>query len=111
MRPQRWVLMMFFVAGTAGLLLLTLRATSVRSVFDNAALMKDVWFQVTLLDAYLGFMVFYIWVAWRESSLTARIGWFVMIMCFGNMATCVYLILQLRRLSPDRSASDILSRQ
>ena len=40
--------------------LLIVRATQERSVFDNGHLIKDVWFQVTLVDAYLGFGLFYL---------------------------------------------------
>lgn len=89
-RPNRWFLATLLAVGGIGLLLLTVRATLVRSVFDNADLMNDVWFQVALFDAYLGFLIFYGWIALRESSMAIRIIWFVLMMCFGNMAACGY---------------------
>ena len=84
------------------ILAFTIRASFQRSVFDNADLMSDVWFQVTLLDAYCGFLIFYLWVAWREKTLLGRSIWFVLIMCFGNMATAAYVLLQLFRGASDR---------
>lgn len=110
-RWQRWFLMGLLLVGAFVLLGLAAAAMSVRSVFANGDLMQDVWFQVTLLDAYLGFLIFYAWVAWKESSVAARIVWFVLIMCLGNVATCGYLLLQLKRLPAERPASDILNRK
>lgn len=97
--------------GLALLLAFTVRATLERSILDNTHLMSDVWFQVTLLDAYLGFAIFYLWVAWKEESLSSRVVWFVLIMAFGNMATTLYVLLQLRKITPDRPASEILFRR
>ena len=95
--------------GMALLLAFTVRAALERSILDNARLMPDVWFQVTLLDAYLGFAIFYVWVAWKEQALASRILWFALIMVFGNMATTFYVLLQLWKIGPDRPASEILS--
>ena len=63
-------------------------------------LMQDRWFIATLMDAYFGFLTFYVWVAWREGSLARRVVWFVLIMCLGNIAMSVYVLWQLVR---DRS--------
>lgn len=102
----------FVVAGMLlGMVLLlafTIRATLERSILDNAHLMSDAWFQVTLLDAYLGFAIFYFWVAWKEQTLVSRILWFMLIMVFGNMATTFYVLLQLWKLDPDRPSFEIL---
>lgn len=96
------------VGAFVGLLAFTVRASLERGVFDNAELMRDVWFQVTLVDAYLGFVIFYVWVAFKEKSLIGRIVWFVLIMCFGNMATAVYVVLQIRRHPADRPLVEFL---
>ena len=57
----------------------------------------DRWFQATLIDAYLGFLTFYVWVAYKESSVVSRVLWFVLIMCLGNIAMAGYMLLQLGR--------------
>jgi Protein of unknown function (DUF1475) len=66
------------------------------------------WTVATLLDAYFGFLTFYVWVFYKEARWLKRILWFVAIMALGNMAMSAYLLLQLARLRPDQPASDIL---
>ena len=66
------------------------------------------WTVATLLDAYFGFLTFYVWVFYKETRWLKRITWFVAIMALGNMAMSAYLLLQLARWRPDQSASDIL---
>ena len=85
----------------AGILVLmvgmTVWASLERNVLDNGHLMRDRWFLATLADAYCGFITFYVWVAYRESSWLGRVLWFVAIMGLGNMAMAVYMLLQLWR--------------
>lgn len=91
---------LFVVVAATSLVLmipLTLRAISVRGVFDNAHLMKDVWFQVTLVDAYLAFLSVWVFVCLIEKSLMIRILWLVLFLCFGSMAIAAYLLLLSRR--------------
>lgn len=67
------------------------------------------WAVATLFDAYAGFLLFYLYVAWRERSLAARAVWFVLIMALGNMATAAYLLIQLARLGTGEPAEAILT--
>lgn len=53
------------------------------------------WFIATLFDAYWAFIAFYVWVAWKEQSAAARIGWFVAIIALGNIAMAAYLLREL----------------
>jgi hypothetical protein len=53
------------------------------------------WFIATLFDAYWAFIAFYVWVAWKEQSAAARIGWFVAIVALGNVAMAVYMLREL----------------
>jgi hypothetical protein len=68
------------------------------------------WAVATLFDAYFGFLTFYAWVFYKETSWAARLAWFVLIMGLGNMAMASYVLIQLFRLRPEQSASDILLR-
>lgn len=106
---SRRTLLCLFVAAFAVLFAFTVRASQVRGVFDNASLMSDVWFQVTLLDAYLGFITVYVWIAWKEQTLLRRILWFVLVMVFGNMAVSAYILMQLMKLPADANLSDVLT--
>jgi hypothetical protein len=67
------------------------------------------WTIATLMDAYFGFLTFYVWVFFKEPRWLARIAWFVGIMLLGNMAMSAYVLLQLARLRPDQGASAILA--
>ena len=67
------------------------------------------WTLATLLDAYFGFLTFYVWVFFKESRWLPRTGWFIAIMLLGNMAMSAYVLLQLARLRPDQDASSILA--
>jgi Protein of unknown function (DUF1475) len=56
------------------------------------------WFIATLFDAYWAFIAFYVWVAWKEQTLAARILWFVAIILWGNLAMATYLLIELFRI-------------
>ena len=72
---------------------------------DNA------WTIATLVDAYYGFVTFYVWVFYKEPRALPRLGWFVAIMLFGNVAMSAYVLLQLARLRADEPAESILLRR
>jgi hypothetical protein len=67
------------------------------------------WTIATLMDAYFGFLTFYVWVLFKEPRWLPRIAWFAAIMLFGNMAMSAYVLLQLARLQPAQDASAILT--
>ncbi len=106
---SRKILFWLFAGMLLLLLAFTVRASSVRGVFDNGPLMGDVWFQVTLLDAYLGFITIYVWIAWKERTLLRRLLWFVFVMTFGNMAVSLYVLVQLMKLPPGSNPAEILT--
>ena len=66
------------------------------------------WTIATMLDAYFGFLTFYVWVCFKERRALPRVGWFVAIMAFGTMAMSAYVLWQLQRLGPDQDVSEIL---
>ena len=71
-----------------------LRSTA--SVLEGGqGLWPDPWFIATLMDAYFGFLTFFLWVAYKETSWIARGSWFIAIMLLGNFAMCGYLLWQL----------------
>lgn len=67
------------------------------------------WTTATLMDAYFGFLTFYVWVFYKESRWLPRIAWFIAIMLLGNMAMSAYVLRQLFRLRPEQPAREILS--
>lgn len=99
--------------GTILLLMLgvTVRATLTRGVLENGHLLPDVWFQATLVDAYLGFLTFFTWVAWKERHLNRQVTWFVLIMTLGNMAMSGYVLWQLYRLPTGAGFAQLLTQR
>lgn len=67
------------------------------------------WTIATAIDAYYGFITFYVWVAYKEMRWLPRVGWFIAIMLLGNMAMSAYVLLQLGRLAPAAPASAMLT--
>ncbi len=72
---------------------------------------SDPWSVATLFDAYAGFVTFYVWVAYKESKLSMRILWFVLIMGLGNIAMAAYVLKQLWRLPADAPFEALLLRR
>ncbi len=63
--------------------------------FAHSTTFRDPWVIATLFDAYWAFITFYVWVAWKEQSLVARVLWFVSIILLGNLAMSAYMLVQL----------------
>ena len=69
------------------------------------------WFVATLADAYFGFLWFWAWIAYKETSNLARAGWLVGVLALGNIAMAGYMLLQLRKLPPGAGAEQLLLRR
>lgn len=67
------------------------------------------WTIATMLDAYCGFLTFYVWVFYKETRWLPRIAWFAGIMLLGNMAMSAYVLLQLARLGPGAATATLLA--
>ena len=69
------------------------------------------WFIATLFDAYWAFIAFYIWVAWKEQSAAARVGWFIAIIALGNIAMAAYLLRELFAVPADGPLDPVFMRR
>jgi hypothetical protein len=69
----------------------------------------NLWTIATLIDAYYGFITFYMWVLWKETRALPRTLWFVAIMALGNIAMSAYVLRQLARLGETDSMGTLLS--
>lgn len=100
-----WLLRGLFVVVVGSMLFVTSRASLQCPLFD---LPPDVlghpWFIATLLDAYWGFITFYVWAAWKERSGVARGLWLPAVLLLGNFAMAAYF---LRELSAIRTTEEI----
>jgi len=81
---------------------------SLWSAWDSFA--ANPWAVATLYDAYFGFITFWVWVAYKESTLWSRLLWLVLILALGNIAMSLYVLIQLFRLKPHESVGALLRR-
>ncbi len=82
-----------------------------RGLFEaGRELIRDRWFLMTLLDVYAGFIIFFVWVAYKETHNGLRVLWLILIMTLGNIATLAYLLIQIRKLPPAAPVSALLLR-
>ena len=90
-------LRLLFVIVIASMLWATTRAGMNQSLgdFARSATIRDPWVIATLFDAYWAFVSFYVWIAWKEQSLAARVLWFVAIILLGNFAMAAYMLREL----------------
>ncbi len=84
---------------------------AIAEIIDNPSAGYNPWQWATLVDAYLGFLWFYVWIAYKEKTWGARLGWLVVVLLTGNMAMAVYMLLQLRGLPANATAADVLLRR
>lgn len=109
--PARIILRFLFGFMLVSLFAYTTWASSQQAVWDwqGITVGPDRWWTLaTLIDAYYGFLTFYVWVWFKEPRAIARAGWFIAIMSLGTMAMSAYVLLQLARLRPDEPVSAIL---
>lgn len=98
------ILSMLAVTGWAG-------SQQALGEFARSATFREPWVIATLFDAYWAFVTFYVWVAWREQSLGARVLWFVAIILLGNIAMAAYMLAQLFRVPADGSLQEVFVRR
>jgi Protein of unknown function (DUF1475) len=79
--------------------------------FVRSATFRDPWVIATLFDAYWAFIAFYVWVAWKEQSLAARLLWFVAIILLGNMAMAAYMLVQLFAVPAQGPLDEVFTRR
>lgn len=105
-------LKILFTAILLAMLYVTITASLDLGVFAaGEALWPDPWFRATLADAYFGFIIFFIWAAYKERGLLRKAVWFVLIMTLGNIATSIYVLIQLFKLPKNAPLRHLLLRK
>ena len=66
------------------------------------------WFIATMFDAYWGFITFFVWVCYKQTSWLARFAWFVAILLLGNIAMSAYCLDELFRAPRDGRIGELL---
>ena len=68
---------------------------------EGSTLLRMPWGQVSLVDVYVGFMLFSGWVVYREKSVLRSILWIVAIIVLGNFTASLYALIALYRSGGD----------
>ena len=107
-----WFLRVLFAVVIASMLAVTSWASMHTPVFAiPRAVFTHPWFIATLFDAYWAFVAFYVWVAWKEQSLAARILWFIAIIALGNIAMAAYFLRELFHVPADGPLDLVFTRR
>ena len=105
------LLRIFFMVVLASMLAVTTWASSDTALWSIPVdVSSHPWFVACLFDAYWGFLTFYCWVVYRETSMLSRVGWLIAILLLGNIAMAIYMLTLLFKLPRDGTAQDILLR-
>lgn len=59
---------------------------------DGAALFDNPWGVMSLIDLYVGFVLFSLWIVYRETSKLGILLWVVAIMILGFFTGCIYIL-------------------
>ncbi|URE21232.1 hypothetical protein MUK42_11328 [Musa troglodytarum] len=57
------------------------------------------WMATTLIDFYINVFAISVWVVHKESTWISAFFWICLLICFGSITTCAYIVIQLLRLS------------
>jgi hypothetical protein len=68
---------------------------------EGAWIVSHPWGIVSLVDLYTGFILFSIWIAYRERSIPLTVAWIVLLMVLGFWAGALYMLLALYSSSGD----------
>src|SRR4051812_43918636 len=106
-----WFLRILFMVVIASMLTVTTWAGGQQSLsaFAHSATFRDPWVIATLFDAYWAFITFYVWLAWKEQSMVARLLWFPAVILLGNLAMSVYMLVQLFAVSSAGPLGDVFT--
>ncbi|KAF8404480.1 hypothetical protein HHK36_009365 [Tetracentron sinense] len=64
------------------------------------------WMAATLVDFYITVVALGAWIAYKESNWIGAVLWIILLVCFGSITTCAYILLQLFKLSSQDSLQD-----
>jgi hypothetical protein len=63
---------------------------------EGRVLLSMPWGIVSLVDVYVGFILFSCWIVYRERSLVRSIVWVALMMVLGNFTASLYTLIALQ---------------
>ena len=107
-----WALRLLFIGIFASMSGLIVWASMEQPIFGiPAEVTGNPWFIATLFDAYFAFITFFVFVAWKEPKLGARILWFVTVILWGNFAMAIYMLIELFRIDHIDRLREVFTQQ
>ncbi|MDF1618442.1 DUF1475 family protein [Petrocella sp. FN5] len=62
---------------------------------DGSAVLANPWGIVSMVDLYVGFILFSMWIAFREKHVLQAALWIVLMMVFGFLTGALYVLIHL----------------
>lgn len=62
---------------------------------DGGELLANPWGIVSIVDLYVGFILFSLWIAFREMKIISAVIWIVLMMVLGFFTGSVYVLITL----------------
>ncbi|MFW5838411.1 MAG: DUF1475 family protein [Bacillota bacterium] len=58
---------------------------------DGSVIMNNPWGIVSLVDLYVGFILFSLWIIYRETAIINTVIWVILMMVFGWFIGAIYI--------------------
>ncbi len=68
---------------------------------DGGELLANPWGIVSIVDLYVGFLLFSMWIAFREKSVLSAVVWIILMMVLGFFTGSLYVLVALYRSKGD----------
>ncbi len=68
---------------------------------DGSELLANPWGIVSLVDLYAGFVLFSLWIAFREKTIFSAVIWIILMMVLGFFTGSLYVLIALYRSNGD----------
>jgi hypothetical protein len=81
---------------------------SVEMPIWQATVVGQPWFVATLVDTYLAFFTYWLWVAWLTPGWPMKLLWLLLIFAAGNIAMAAFALIRLWRLPATARIQDFL---
>lgn len=84
---------------------------AIQDLIANPSAGYTPWLVATLFDAYFGFLWFWLWIAYKETTWAMRLVWLVLVLCLGNIAMGAYMLIKIAQLPKNATFEDLLLRR
>lgn len=70
-------------------------------ISDGKALLNNPWGIMSMIDLYVGFTLFSMWIFFREHNIFRALIWTILMMVLGFFTACVYILIALYQSKED----------